>query len=177
VTVRQTSILAYDALKRSGKLSAGRWEVYHDVFHNGPTTSGEFFARAAQTTTIPSQKRARFTELRDMGLFVEADVRPCKITGNRAIAWDVTGRSSPLALPKRKSYKAKLADAEDRIAELESALAASDARPPTVSCPGCAAQSRAKVLPQGILDAINAGKSTSCKDCGLRMHIKCGDPR
>jgi hypothetical protein len=162
--VRQTSVTAYNTLMASGSLSRGRKEVYDDVFHNGPTTSGEFFARVAKRSAIPSQKRARFTELRDMGLFIEVGTRACNVTGHSAIAWDVTNRSVPLPRLKQETKSEQLKKATQRIADLESMLVAG-----APVCPGCLAQGRSKILASAAIEHLAKGKSLRCTDCGLRM--------
>jgi hypothetical protein len=166
--VRETSAEAYHSLEESGVLSVGRWEVYQDVFHNGPTTSGESLNRLNTKTSIPSQKRARFTELRAMGLLKEIGVRACAVTGFRAIEWDVTERADPLPLPKKKSAKACLKEAEARIEALESLLEAKE-----VACSGCAALGRFKPIPRDVmtrlLNAEDELKSMNCRDCGIQL--------
>ena len=172
MSVRSTSAEAYHSLEESGVLSAGRWEVYQDVFHNGPTTSGEFFARLATKSAIPSQKRARFTELREMGLFKECGVRKCNVTGFSAIEWDVTERVSPLARPKRKSLKSQLKVANERIAELEELLATAVADAP-LACPGCASTGKLKRTPPEVIERLmnptDKLKIIRCSDCGVAL--------
>lgn len=91
---RQTSIAAYHKIRNEGLLSKRRWEVYDVMYHNGPLTSGEAFTilnrnRPAGALT---QSRARFTELRELGLLREIGVRKCSVTGMNVILWDVTDK-------------------------------------------------------------------------------------
>jgi len=120
---RQTSIAAYHEIKDSGLLSRRRWEVYDVLFRKGPLTANEAFVAFAKESgralLFDSNTRARFTELRDMGVAVELGVRQCSITGMTTILWDVTDRL-PVALPKRQSkYAAALARIEELEAEQE----------------------------------------------------------
>jgi hypothetical protein len=100
--IRTTSIETYRQIEAEGLLSRERWRVYSCVFHNGPLTSGEAFEilRAAEPRNPLSQSRARFTELRDMGVLCEIEERDCNISGRKCIVWDVTS-NLPEPLPAR----------------------------------------------------------------------------
>lgn len=108
-TIRTTSIEVYKFLEENGTLSAKRWEVYATVYNNGPMTSAEAIAKINEGKSIKSltQSRARFTELRGMGLLKETGERVCKITGYNVIEWDVTDQL-PLKLEKAPTRKAKI---------------------------------------------------------------------
>lgn len=103
--IRQTSIEAYRSACEDGILSLRRAELYRVVWQHGPMTSAEAYViliRAVFRTTAITQSRARFTELRDMGLFYEVRTRACTITGRTVIEWDVTSK-----LPERPQKRAK----------------------------------------------------------------------
>ncbi len=117
-TIRTTSIEVYKFLEENGTLSAKRWEVYATVYNNGPMTSAEAFAKINEGKSIKSltQSRARFTELRGMGLLKETGERKCNITGHIVIEWDVTDQL-PLKLEKAETRASKT---EKIIKELNS---------------------------------------------------------
>jgi hypothetical protein len=98
-TVRQTSIDAYNEIKNNGLLKKLHWQVYSHLYHHGPQTSGEVYQQLGVQQRVPSQLRARFTELREMGVLQEVGERPCGVTGRTCIVWDVTA-ATPVPLPK-----------------------------------------------------------------------------
>lgn len=101
---RDTSIETYHQIEAEGLLSAMRFRVYSTVFHMGPCTSGEAFSylqRHGFRDGPLTQSRARFTELRDLGVLQELGERPCSITGRTAILWDVTSKLPAGVLRKR----------------------------------------------------------------------------
>lgn len=115
---RQTSIEAFHQIRESGLLSRERFRVFATVFAMGECTSGEAFEaieKRKERKSPLSQSRARFTELRDLGVIEEAGVRPCKVTGRNCIVWALTD-NLPGKLPRRIS---KLAEAEQQIKDLE----------------------------------------------------------
>lgn len=105
---RQTSIDAYNKIKEEGLLSRRRWEIYDVVFKNGPMTSAEAFRKLILANTIRNitQSRARFTELRDSGVFQECGTKVCSVTGMTVILWDVTSRL-PIKAEKPTTHKCK----------------------------------------------------------------------
>lgn len=103
--VRDTSIGAYHQLKDSGDLAKRQWEVYDLLWDYGPGTSAEIFEHTIgdkQRRTL-TQSRARFTELRDMGVIQELGTVECKISGRRAILWDVTGSGKALPITRKRA--------------------------------------------------------------------------
>jgi hypothetical protein len=107
-TVRSTSMAAYDYLVTNEILPERRREVYELLYLHGPGTSAEIIQHQLVGREIRAltQSRARFTELRDMGLIRELGEVTCRVTGHEAILWDVTERVNPLpldrvVLPKR----------------------------------------------------------------------------
>ena len=61
------------------------------ILYTAPCISAEAFMEMKRTDTSPlSQSRARFTELRRLGVIKEVGVRQCKISGRRSIVWDLT---------------------------------------------------------------------------------------
>lgn len=116
--MRETSIQAYRQIKQEGLLSKMRERVYDVVFHHGPCTSAEAYTLMTKVEKAPiTQSRARFTELRDQGVFKECGRKTCSVTGRTAILWDVTDQL-PSQLPKKKK-KNGLQDAIDYMIEKE----------------------------------------------------------
>jgi len=122
---RETSMAAYDHMHATGAISLARWEVYETVFWLGPLTSGEFFDIARQRrigNPHPlSQTRARFTELRQMGLLYELPTRPCRISGRACIEWDVTALMEPDPDAKTRHTKRRsvIRELKERVLVLE----------------------------------------------------------
>lgn len=105
---RITSIETYKAVLASGIINKRREEVYKALYENPHSTGNEIYQilNVNKSKSPLSQSRARFTELRDMGLIEETGKRPCKVTGRVVICYrttDFTGRE----LPKEKSRKEK----------------------------------------------------------------------
>lgn len=104
--MRRTSLEAYRTINENGLLSKRRLEIYNLVFDFGPLTSAEAFRILNQNKPIAAitSSRARFTELRDAGVFYEVRERFCNVTGHLAIEWDCTER---LPVKKKKTKRMK----------------------------------------------------------------------
>lgn len=90
---RQTSIDCYNAIKSEGLLSKRRMQVYEAIYNSAPCTSAEAMTSILKMNgDVLSQSRARFTELRELGVIYERGIRKCKLTGRNAIEWDLTDR-------------------------------------------------------------------------------------
>lgn len=92
---RRTSVLAFRRLSMGGPngrplISDARWRVYEWLFHHGPLTGRELNAGLARPGEASASFHKRLSELRDMRLVAEVGVRPCTVSGEHAIAWDVT---------------------------------------------------------------------------------------
>ena len=90
--MRQTSIDCYNQIKEQGLLSNMRFKVYEAILKKAPCTSGEAFATMTTKENQISQSRARFTELRNLGVIYEKGEKQCSITGRNVIEWDLTDR-------------------------------------------------------------------------------------
>src|SRR5579871_3487639 len=106
--MRQTSIQAFNTIKENGLLATRQLEVYECIFENGPLTSGEAFKIMNQKSPLRNltQSRARFTELRELGVIYEVRTRICSVTGMNVIEWDVTDR---LPIKFEKPFRHKCA--------------------------------------------------------------------
>tara|TARA_R110002012_G_scaffold128149_1_gene280393 strand:- start:1164 stop:1586 length:423 start_codon:yes stop_codon:yes gene_type:complete len=113
--IRQTSINCYNKIKREGLLSKMRFKVYEAILNNAPCTSGEAFATMTTKENQISQSRARFTELRELGVIYEVQNRKCSITGMNVIEWDLTDR---LPLNIKKTNKTKNQRIDDTLNSL-----------------------------------------------------------
>lgn len=91
---RLTSIKAYHEVLDSGWIAESHKELYAHLYEHGPLTSAEVFAQVykGDKKMALTQSRARFTELRDAGLFYEKGKRKCSVTGRTVILWDVTDK-------------------------------------------------------------------------------------
>ena len=111
---RQTSIDCYNKIKLEGLLSKRRLEVYEALLSTAPCTSSEAI-RNAKTTFGVFGVSSRFTELRDLGVIYEKDVRPCKVTGRNVIEWDLTDRLPINVKNANKTKKKKINDAVNSL--------------------------------------------------------------
>jgi hypothetical protein len=103
--MRQTSILAYEAVKASGKLSDMRWRVYDFLYKYGPLTGRELDAKMASPNETRTSYHKRLSELERMGLAYIVAERICSITGHQAIEWDVTGAMESGTLDRKSVSK------------------------------------------------------------------------
>lgn len=104
--MRQTSIDCYNQIKAEGLLSKRRLEVYEAILKSAPCSSGEAFSKMLTSSNVISQSRARFTELRELGVIYEVGVKKCSITNRNVIEWDLTD-NIPLELEKNKTKSKK----------------------------------------------------------------------
>ena len=112
---RQTSIDCYNQIKAEGLLSNRRFEVYEAIFKNAPCTGAEAVMGIINSKNVYSQSRARFTELRNMGVIYEKGIKKCSITGRKVIEYDLTDK---LPIKPEKLITAK----EIRVEETLDAL-------------------------------------------------------
>lgn len=108
MTVRQTSLWAYEEIKANGLLSERRWQVYDVLFRFGPLTGNEILSHLKREYGVFAGNApsivSRCGELRAMGCVQEVRQRACSVTGMKVIEWDVTDRL-PLKLDKPKKKK------------------------------------------------------------------------
>lgn len=133
MTVRRTSIVAYNTIKAKGLLSARRWEAYDALYRHGPCTINELIQKMIDDAGVRGHSRHRFeranvhprvNELLNLGVAYEVRERTCTITGMTVIEYDVNG-SLPAGSPRLKT---KLDLARERISELEIEVAQLKAR-------------------------------------------------
>lgn len=92
INQRETSLRAFEEIKREGILGAVQWQVYELVFREGPMTAREItryfelYERSIAITTF----QPRLRELEEMGVMRRVGERACHVTGRSAYAWDVT---------------------------------------------------------------------------------------
>jgi hypothetical protein len=92
-TPRETSVRAfYDAIA-AGVITTRRDQVFAGLAELGSATANETFehvkTQRREDLRYDSNTRARFTELRDLGLIREVGARPCRITGKTCITWEI----------------------------------------------------------------------------------------
>jgi hypothetical protein len=80
-------------------------QVYKAIFHNAPCTSAEAMEGFLDSENVLSQSRARFTELRELGVIYERGTRKCKVTGRNVIEWDLTDNLPKDIEPKSNRKK------------------------------------------------------------------------
>jgi len=104
-SVRQTSINAYHKIKNEGLLSQKRMEAYEGLVFFGPGTAMEILTNMRTiglgSKIIDSQIRARFFELREMGVAKELGEKICNITKMTVIEWQVVD-AIPIKLKKEE---------------------------------------------------------------------------
>jgi len=118
MNTRQTSIDCFNQIKEQGLLSNMRFKVYEAILKEAPCTSGEAFATMTTKENQISQSRARFTELRELGVIYEVQNRKCTITGMNVIEWDLTDRLPVTLKNTNKTKKQKVNDAVDSLRKL-----------------------------------------------------------
>jgi Fe2+ or Zn2+ uptake regulation protein len=104
MTVRDTSIEAYNRIKADGLLCRKRLEVYEWLYHHGPATGMEVHrGLGGQGNANNANVRARLNELREMGVVKEMeDTVECQVTKMTVIQWDVTPNlPTPLEKPDK----------------------------------------------------------------------------
>lgn len=116
MTVRETSILAFNAIIASGFLNAKREEAYKAAFYCGPGTASEIGKKAG---IEKHALRKRLSEMVQMRVIAEVGKRLCTETGMTVLVYDVADCTKPVPLPKSKS---QIAQARERIAELENQI-------------------------------------------------------
>ena len=82
---RQTSIDCYHKIKSEGLLSKMRLRVYEAILNNAPCTSAEALSTMLSEHSAITSSRARFTELRELGVIYEKGERACTVTGRNVI--------------------------------------------------------------------------------------------
>lgn len=90
--MRQTSIDCYNQIKSEGLLSKMRMKVYETLLNSAPCTSAEAFKSMLTKENQITQSRARFTELRELGVIYEKGIKKCTVTGRKVIEWDLTDK-------------------------------------------------------------------------------------
>ncbi len=118
MNTRQTSIDCYNKIKQEGLLSNMRFKVYEAILRKAPCTSGEAFAIMTTKENQISQSRARFTELRDLGVISEKGEKKCSITGRNVIEWDLTDRLPVNLKNTNKTKKHRSDEALNSLREL-----------------------------------------------------------
>ena len=117
--MRQTSLLAFDEINRSGLLSKRRLEAYSALYHHGPATASELIQKLidqrGESAALIDQRGQRLSDLVRLGVAYEVRERKCRVTGRMVIEFGVTN-SLPTKPEKRLS---KLEVACRRIKELE----------------------------------------------------------
>ena len=119
MTIRDTSIRCYKEIKANGLLSKKRLEVYEAILKNAPCTSAEAFVSSdIDSKSAISQSRARFTELRELGVIYEKQVRKCRVTNKTVIEWDLTDRLPIKIKSLKMTKKDKIKKALDGLRDL-----------------------------------------------------------
>lgn len=100
--VRETTLECWKKINEEGLLSKRRMEIYNALYACGPMTSNELFREMARVSErVNYNIVTRLGELRDMGVVIELDTRPCRVTGIEVIVWQVTNKL-PIELPRKK---------------------------------------------------------------------------
>lgn len=117
--IRQTSIDCYHQIKAEGLLTKRRLEVYEAIYNSAPCTSAEAMRGRINSTNVLSQSRARFTELRELGVIYEKGEKKCSVTGRKAILWDLTDKLPiKTKLLNNTNKKRRIDDALNALREL-----------------------------------------------------------
>ena len=109
--IRQTSRDCYNQIKEEGLLSKMRFKVYESILTNAPCTSAEVLSTMLSKNSAITSSRARFTELRELGVIYEVQNRKCSITGRTSIEWDLTDKLPVNVKNTNKTKKQKIDEA------------------------------------------------------------------
>jgi len=115
---RETSIDCYNQIKEEGLLSKMRFKVYESILKKAPCTSAEALSTMLSKNSAITSSRARFTELRELGVIYEVKNRKCTITGRTSIEWDLTDRLPINLKNTKKTKKQRIDDALNSLREL-----------------------------------------------------------
>jgi hypothetical protein len=115
--MRSTSLKAYREIEASGLLSTMRWRVYRELFAHGPMTGQELDEALAHEGRGHYHKR--LPELLERGVVATVGERPCRVTGHKAIIWDVTAN---LPVESRTPITDKLSKLYDRRAKINAEI-------------------------------------------------------
>jgi hypothetical protein len=119
--IRETSILAFEQIKREGILGAVQLKVYELLFDKGPMTAREvtWHFETTEGSTAITTYQPRLRELEALGVVRRVAERACRITARLAYEWDVT-KHVPTAADraKLKDRKAPFLDDKVRLARL-----------------------------------------------------------
>lgn len=84
MTLRHTSILAYQTIQDNGLLSKRRWQTYEDLYHHGPSTS-----RDCEDRLKDRNAHRRLLDLVEWGVAEKVGEVKCRKTGQLVTLWDV----------------------------------------------------------------------------------------
>lgn len=94
MSVRQTSIDAYNTIKDNGLLSKRRWEAYDLLFRHGPCTAKEMMhfaiSEGIKNHIYLYSLEKRLSELVDSGCVSNDTEKTCSQTGMTALVWETT---------------------------------------------------------------------------------------
>ncbi len=102
--MRETSVESYRKIMENGLLSRVNTMVYSCLYLHGSQTIKEVCQKLPgmpETTISP-----RFADLERRGVITTNSKRPCSITGNMAMVWEVTG-DLPVKLSKNGKIKCR----------------------------------------------------------------------
>ena len=116
--IRQTSIDCYYQIKEEGLLSKMRFKVYEAILRKAPCTSAEALSTILSKNSAITSSRARFTELRELGVIYEVQNRKCTITSRTSIEWDLTDRLPVKIKRTNKTKKQRVNDTLNSLREL-----------------------------------------------------------
>jgi hypothetical protein len=110
--VRATSLAAYEKIVENGLLGRMHTKAYRALAEHGPMTASELDMNLGGRR---SDGGRRLSELRDMGVVREVSHRPCRITGNIAIEWDIIIDSLPRKIEKAVLSRPKLTQIQNAV--------------------------------------------------------------
>jgi len=125
--IRQTSIDAYNEIKKNGLLGKRQWQVYEIVSEHGPLTMNQMFRKIDEQTNHCNPMNhgsfgTRLSELRNLGVIEEFKEDTCPITGRKVIFWDVTDKLPKKLIKKQTTKKEKTMGIEKNIERIATAL-------------------------------------------------------
>lgn len=89
---RQTSIDCYNQILTEGLLSKLRLKTLNALLFSAPCTAGELQNYIEKNKIQVKHSWKLLSQLRNLGVIYEKDVRKCKITSRNVIEWDLTDK-------------------------------------------------------------------------------------
>lgn len=118
MNIRQTSIDCYNQIKTEGLLSKLRLKTLNALLYSAPCTAGELQNYIEKNKIQVKHSWKLLSQLRNLGVIYEKDIRKCKITSRNVIEWDLTDKLPENIKLSKDSKKIRVKNTLDALREL-----------------------------------------------------------